>query len=734
MRRFPSPNSHRHLALSPLAVAACSLCLSLGVQAQNTPDDASTLPSVGVTAAAKRQAKASIAGLGDGPAWQQPVQAQTFSEEMLKDAQVTRLADLTKLDASVTDSYNSVGYWDYLSVRGFTLDNGYNYRREGLPVSAETRFPLENKASLEVLKGTSGLQSGVSAPGGLVNLLVKRPDGRVRSAGVSIDNAGEVRTQIDLGDRFGQQAEFGLRVNAAVAKLNTHFDNTEGHSRLLAAAGDWRLSKDTLIEAEIEHSYTSQPTLAGMSLLGTALPSARAYSRNMNLNNQPWSQPVEMAGTTGTVRWTQTLNSDWKSVVTYGEQHLRMNDRMAFPFGWTDYGDPADGNDDAYYYNFKDDGTFDLYDYRSENEKRLTRSLKGELIGLVTLAGMRHDLRLEWLRSLYSTDLKPQAYNYAGEMNLSQPYAPQPADPTMNDASPNRWERTTELALQDTIHLAQDWKAWIGLRHTRLNRYSVETDGDKDIRIEQSLNTPWAALGWTFAPKTQAYVSWGEGLETKAAPRLMEDALDNSGQVLPALKSRQIELGVKGQYAHEGVSALWGTNVFEIRRPQAETVGNTYQLDGDARHRGVEGFWQGRMGAWGLGGSAMFIDAERRGSQLGGVNGKNPVNVPEHAIKLSGSYTFGAPWVLALQADVVHEGPRWVDATNTLRLPSWTRVDLGVRAVQPLSEQRSITWRLGVNNAFNKRAWREAPSMFGGHTYLFQMRERTITASAQIDF
>ncbi|MBP6616209.1 MAG: TonB-dependent siderophore receptor, partial [Aquabacterium sp.] len=118
MRRFPSPTTHRHLALSPLAVAACSLCLSLGVQAQNTPDDASTLPSVGVTAAAKRQAKASIAGLGDGPAWRQPVQAQTFSEEMLKDAQVTRLADLTKLDASVTDSYNSVGYWDYLSVRG----------------------------------------------------------------------------------------------------------------------------------------------------------------------------------------------------------------------------------------------------------------------------------------------------------------------------------------------------------------------------------------------------------------------------------------------------------------------------------------------------------------------------------------------------------------------------------------------------------------------------------------
>jgi iron complex outermembrane receptor protein len=728
MRRFSSPHPLRHPSLSPLAAAVCSVCFSMGAQAQSTADEASILPSVGVTAAVKRQAKASIAGLGDGPAWQQPVQAQTFSQEMLKDTQVTRLADLTKLDASVTDSYNSVGYWDYLSVRGFTLDNGYNYRREGLPVSAETRFPLENKASLEVLKGTSGLQSGVSAPGGLVNMLVKRPEGRVRSAGVSLDNAGEASAQIDWGDRFGLQGEFGLRVNAAVAKLNTHFDNTEGHSRLLALAGDWRLSPNTLIEAEIEHSDRSQPTLAGMSLIGTALPSARAYSRHLNLNNQPWSQPVEMTGTTGTVRWTQKLDASWRSVVTYGEQHLRTNDHMAFPYGCYDAGS------DTNFYAACPNGDLDLYDYRSDNEKRLMRSLKGELSGVVTLAGMRHELRMALLRSLYGTDLKPQAYNYSGTLNLANPYAALPAAPDMGAPSPNRWERTRELSIQDTVQLAPSWTAWLGMRHTRLNRHSVETDGDKDIRIEQTLNTPWAALGWTFAPKTQAYVSWGEGMESKAAPRRLSNPPDNAGQILPTLKSRQAELGVKGQYAQGSVNVQWGVNLFDIRRPYVEEVGNAYQIDGDARHRGVEGFWQGRMGAWGLGGSVMFINAERRRSQLDGVSGKDPVNVPERAIKLSGSYSFRAPWVTTVQADVVHEGQRWVDVANTVRLPSWTRVDLSVRAVQTLSAQRGITWRLGMVNAFNKRAWREAPLMFGGHTYLFQMPERTLTASAQIDF
>ena len=169
MRRFYSPTAQRHLALTPLAVAACSLCVSLGAQAQLATDQASTLPSVSVSAPATRQAKASIAGLGDGPAWQQPVQALTFSEEALKDAAVTRLADLTKLDASVSDSYNTVGYVDALSVRGFTLDNDYNYRREGLPINAQTRLGMDNKAAVEVFKGTSGIQAGVSSPGGLVN-------------------------------------------------------------------------------------------------------------------------------------------------------------------------------------------------------------------------------------------------------------------------------------------------------------------------------------------------------------------------------------------------------------------------------------------------------------------------------------------------------------------------------------------------------------------------------------
>lgn len=307
----PAPQATSRLP-RPTTIA-CATLLVCGLQSQalaQQADDNATVQAVGVSAQAiKRSAKASIAGLGDLPAWETPAQAQTYSSDALRDAFVTRLADLTRLDASTTDSYNTVGYWDYLTVRGFTLDNAYNYRREGLPVNAETRLPLENKSAVELFKGTSGIQAGVSAPGGLVNMQVKRPEGRVHSAFFSLNDAGEARAAVDIGGRFGPQRSLGLRVNAAVARLNTQVDNTEGHSRLLSMATDWRVSRDTLIELELEDSWQSQPSVAGLSLLGDRLPSSRTFSRNLNLNNQPWSQPVQFEGRTGSVRWTQNLQA-----------------------------------------------------------------------------------------------------------------------------------------------------------------------------------------------------------------------------------------------------------------------------------------------------------------------------------------------------------------------------------------------------------------------------------------
>jgi len=242
-------------------------------------------------------------------------------------------------------------------------------------------------------------------------------------------------------------------------------------------------------------------------------------------------------------------------------------------------------------------------------------------------------------------------------------------------------------------------------------------------------------VGYSFARQRQVYVSWGEGVESKNAPEYSPSFVPytNGGLALPSAKSRQIELGIKGQEADWS----WSVDTFRIHRPQMGAVPTgadlTYTLDGEAVHTGLEGQLQARWGAWDVNGSAMVIDAKRQGSSRANINGQQPVNVPRHTVKLSADYKVSGLQGLTLQSQVVHEGPRMVLEDNSVSIPSWTRVDTGLRLVQSWGRQNTVTWRAGIKNLFDKRAWRESPQQFD-HVYLFPLARRTVTASLQADF
>ena len=198
-----------------------------------------------------------------------PLQATTIDAAQMRDAGARRLSDLTRFDAAVTDAYDTEGYIDYFTVRGFVIDNRFNYRRDGLPINAETSIPLDNKARVDILKGLSGMQAGTSAPGGLVDLVVKRPlDAPLRSAFVEWRERGSVLGAVDLSQRFGADDAFGVRLNAAAEHIDPRCATRSGHRNVLALAGDWRVGSGTLLEAEVETSHRSQPSVPGFSLLG----------------------------------------------------------------------------------------------------------------------------------------------------------------------------------------------------------------------------------------------------------------------------------------------------------------------------------------------------------------------------------------------------------------------------------------------------------------------------------
>lgn len=724
--------AHSTLHLARIATAAAVACaLAPSADAQTAGSNTSTVTIIGRSLATT----ANIAGFGDTPLARTPIAATAFGAQQLADSGVRSIGGLTALDAGLGDAYNAEGYWSILSARGYTLDNRFNYRRDGLPINAETAIALDNKERVEVLKGISGIQAGTSAPGGVVNLVTKRANGTVRSARLEARQGGALLAAVDLGDRFGSDGRYGLRLNAAAERLAPRVRNSRGERTLLALAGEARLSPDTVLQADIEASHQRQPSVAGFSLLGNTVPDAKTTDLLHNPNDQPWRQPVVMDGTTTTLRLQQRLSAGWRLVGQALQQRLKSDDRTAFPYGVYD---PSTYDCPQWCDRYAPDGSFTYWQYVSDNERRTTTALSLAASGSVVAVGLTHALEVGVLSSRYRGRFQDQVFDIAGTGNIDGSLVTAPSFGGI-DANTDRDERSTELFVRDAVTLAPGWQLWAGLRHTRLQRESRRTspasDGLRATDYSQGLTAPWLALSHELAPRTVVYASWGQGLESDVAPNRAR--YTNAGQALPALKSRQVEAGLK----HESEAFDGNVAVFNIDRPAAVDVGRCggpgtcrRDIDGSARHRGLEASLALRQALVTWQASVMWLDAERSGAVADpSVDGQRPVNVPRATLRLGAEVRVAAVPGLALLAQVAAESDRKVLPYDpSISIPGWSRIDLGARWRQTLGS-RTLVWRVALDNATERRAWKEAPYQFG-HAYMYALAPRNWRASVQTAF
>jgi iron complex outermembrane recepter protein len=710
---------------TPIALASL-LCLAshtpiafsqAALERQGAAPDVAT-----IVVTESRSAKAeNLTGFGDVPLREIPQSVVVLTSKDIASNGLLRLSDLTKLDPSTTESYNAVGYWDFLEVRGVLLDNLYNYRREGLPISAETSIPLDNKESVEILKGTSGMQAGQSTAGGLVNYTVKRPTNKdLRSVRFEMTPRGGTLAGLDVGGRFGEDKSMGYRFNAVHEELRPALYSAQGKRDLLSLAMDKRISANTFIEAEIEVSKRTQPSQSAFSVLehptiagSYVLPSVN--DPKINLNNQPWSQPVVMGATTSTIKLTQILNDDWVITGQLGVQQLRTDDRSAYPAGCNMSYQPA----------FCSDGTFDLFNFSSRGEKRQLNSGKLTLRGTLHLGGLDHKVTAEHLRSHTTTRLNPYAWNLplSGTGNIAGTGVTVP-DLTETLANANRNDRASEWMLSDAVAWGQ-WRGFAGLRLSQIKRTSVATDATTSSAYAQSLTTPWMGLSYALGG-TQLYASAGQGVELPVVPTF--SSYTNSGMVLPVSKSHQFETGARGGNRMTN----WSLAYFGITRSAISDDGfSTYKIDGIAKHRGIEAQIQHTMGPLKLAVSTMLMKAVREDSTTAAYNGQKPTNVPSNTLRLQSNYTIqGTGW--DVQNIWVRDGARAVTPSNDVMLPAWSRWDLALGYKQTVSG-KSVQYRMGVDNVTDKRYWKGSPTQFGNY-FLYPGAPRTIRLTAQLDF
>ena len=719
------------LKLSTLlaAIAASTTLTSL---AQSPSGNLGAVTVMGKAAPELDVSSASVGGFA-APIAKLPQSVTVFSADVLTGSAAQSLSSVLKLDASLADNYNTTGYIESLSVRGLMLDQSSNFKRNGLASSNYAPIALENKERIEVMKGVAGLQSGVSAPGGLVNYVTKVPQKEdFTTLNLSADGNGGSKVHLDANKSVGA---LGLRLNLVDESLHSHFEGANGTRQLVSLAMAAAIDVHTTVSADLEYHRKSQPSVPGLGLLdsqGTGVGSSLPATINprLNLNNQTWSQPFQASTTTAQLAVNRRFSADWQGQVAVSTQASTINDRLAFP----------DGCSTAATYVYPGlcgNGDVDVYDFRSEGEQRRLNSWDAHADGKFTALGIAHDTRFGLSGRHARNDLPAlQAYNYAGTSNIFSPIALN-ADASLTVPNTNSRERTLEAYASLASKLSANVQSFVGVRWSKISRSSERSTGTEAVALEQSVSTPWLGLAWSVNPATMLYASWGQGVELESVPN-RPDLISNAGQSLPALKSEQTEMGLKWQ---ANPRLLMTAALFNINKPYADNVPGTggglpLRVAGakTAQHRGLELTAAGRVSdTLSIQASLMALDATYTQALDTTLVGQRVTNVPRTKGSLFADYKVAVLPGLSVNALATYESTKSVTADGRVVLPAAWQLDAGLSYPLQIAG-KLVTWRLNVENVTNRIYWREAPTTSWGGIYLFSSTPRTVRTNATIYF
>ncbi|WP_432379290.1 TonB-dependent siderophore receptor [Duganella sp. P38] len=708
-----------NFAVSAIALAVLQITTG-GAHAADEAAAEQTMQEVVVSAAKTRAGAASVAGFSNAPLLETPASVSVLTAQQMLDLQIRSTTDAARYDASLSDAYNAVGYAEQFSIRGFKLDNASSYRKDGMAIAGDTQIPLENKERLEVLKGLSGLQAGVAAPGGIVNYVTKRPtDTPLRTVVLEARERGTLYGALDVGGRFAG-SDFGYRVNVAGERLRSYIKGADGNRKFVSAAFDWRLSPQALLQIDADYQRKSQITAPGYQLLNNAtLPDVPA---DQLLNDQPWSRPVETTSSNVGARFEYQFSPEWRATVSANQHHFKRDDYTAFPYGCAAQ---------ELYPGFCGNGDYDVYNYISLGEKKAPLTAQALLQGRFATGTVGHDLTIG--ASFFKNREKwgDYLYDWSGTSNIYHPVAVAPAPGSSGPVSERRRDNERALFAQDIVSISEQLKLHAGARYVQVKRDEYVGADDNGVVLPYAHTDigfwlPNVALVYAVRPNVSTYVSYAQGLEHGGVAPM---GTGNQHRALEPGKSKQVEVGIKADIRPD-LSAT--VALFQIRKGLEYTdAANYYVRNGEAQNRGLELGLNGRVNRdLNVGVSATALNTRQSGTGSAELDGKRVTDVAAFKSSVYADYAVPAVAGLKVGANWQYSGKKAFDAANTVFVPKYHVTNLSASYATRIGGV-GTTFRAGVDNVFDKFYWRDVTPDLGG--YLMPGASRTVRISATVD-
>ncbi|MGK5073321.1 TonB-dependent receptor [Janthinobacterium sp. ZB1P44] len=731
------------LVPTPFALAAFLLASS-AAHAQNTPaDDAmQSMPTVLVHASADASAQGlsrAYAGgqvarggrvgiLGSVDMMDSPFGSTSYTQQFIADQQARSVGDLLQSDAAVRVSRGYGNFQEVYVIRGFALDSddvAYNGLYGVLPRQYVSPELLER---VEVFRGASaflnGAAPGGSGIGGAINLMPKRAGNTpLTELTVGVESGGHAYAAIDVARRFGEQQEFGVRVNAAKRQGETGIKREDHDVGMFSLGLDYR-GRGYRLSADAGYQNfdltAPRPSIRTGSL--TALPGAPDASKNFA---QPWSYSKEH-DVFGTARAEVDLAKDVVAWAAFGGRSTKEANSLAQPT-------LSALNGDASVYRF------------DNARKQAIRTGELGIRGKLHTGAVRHTLVASWSGHWNEAKNAYAISDYAGlPTNIYHPLdaampptLPANSGGVMSDPRLTQKTILSSYAVADTMAFLDDrLLLTVGLRRQQIRdaAYAYGT-AVQYSSYDKSATTPVAGIVYKAGKNVSLYANYIEALvKGPVASGTYFDGqndvpLSNKGEVFAPYKSKQKEIGIKYDGGRLGMSAA----LFSTAKPLPAVVGSRATLSGEQRNQGLElSVFGTPMAGVRLLGGLTWLDTQQRKTDKPANQGKNAIGAPTTQLSVGGEWDVpGAPG-LSLNARTVYTSTQYADLANTKQLPSWTRVDIGARYLTQVAGH-DVTLRARIDNVADRSYWASAVSSFDAGS-LVLAAPRTFVVSGSMAF
>jgi iron complex outermembrane receptor protein len=639
-----------------------------------------------------------------------PFSMTTYTAKLIQDQGARTIGDVLSNDPAVRTAYGYGNFQEIYVIRGFTLDSD-DISLNGL--YGITPRQLVDTGALErvdIFKGANAFENG-AAPGGTgiggnINLETKTADDKpLTRVTVEGSASGQLGTHIDVGRRFGDNDQFGIRVNQSNRDGETSVDGEHRRNNQTAVAIDWRGDK---LRLEGDFLYQRQRVTDGRGVVyvsGVEIPTVPSATHNYA---QTWSYS-DAEDTVGILRAEYDFLPGWTAYVAGGERHTSEHGEYFSPY----YTDAATTTGNRLGVVRKEDGSSAEAGVRGHFDTGPVShfvTAGASIVRVLTQSGWTFGG--PFATDLYNTQQVPSpATNSQAGMDGNPPIT------ALN--------LLRSVAVSDTLGFLNNRVLFtVGVRHQELlsNGYSSSTL-QQTSNYNDSITTPLFGLVVKPTENISLYANRSESLSPGG---IAPQGSVNYGDQLAPERTKQYEVGAKYDNGHYGAQLA----LFQLEKPQTYTnSAQVFVANGNERHRGVEAsvFGEVYKGVRVIAG-ATYINAEQLDTLNGATDGKKPVGVPSFMLNLGAEYDVA--WVpgLTFSARWTHTGPQYFDAANTMSIKAWDTVDLGARYATNLFG-RPTTFRANVYNLANKAYW---SSTNGG--YLTMGAPRTVLFSMTTDF